>query len=200
MDMLHHVEPCGTSFLFWFSRCGYVLALLMSMQSVRASSWHLTPHSEVGFHIDTFGMTFMKGQFEKVQSSLQFNPQQPEQATAEVILDITSIDLNKPSFKQMVLGPDLFYVEKYKTATFTSTQFKALGDHRYQILGNLTLRGVTHPISFNAKLVPNSNNSDLLDVEAYTLIRRSDFGMKKAFGGVGEKVKIQVIGQWKKND
>ena len=198
--MLHHVEPYGTPFLLWFSRCGYVLAMLMSMQSVRASPWHLTPDSEVGFHIDTFGMTFVKGQFEKVQSSLQFDLQQPEQATAEVILDITSIDLNKPSFKQMVLGPDLFYVEKYKTATFTSAQFKALGEHRYQILGNLTLRGVTRPISFNATLVPNSNNPDLLDVEAYTIIRRSDFGMKKAFGGIGEKVKIQVIGQWKKGD
>ena len=198
--MLHHVEPYGTPFLLWFSRCGYVLAMLMSMQSFRASPWHLTPDSEVGFHIDTFGMTFVKGQFEKVQSSLQFDLQQPEQATAEVILDITSIDLNKPSFKQMVLGPDLFYVEKYKTATFTSAQFKALGEHRYQILGNLTLRGVTRPISFNATLVPNSNNSDVLDVEAYSMIRRSDFGMKKAFGGIGEKVKIQVIGQWKKGD
>ncbi|WP_227548542.1 YceI family protein [Acinetobacter sp. ANC 4173] len=172
----------------------------MSMQSVRASPWHLTPHSEVGFHIDTFGMTFVKGQFEKVQSTLQFDLQQPEQATAEVILDITSIDLNKPSFKQMVLGPDLFYVEKYKTATFTSTQFKALGDHRYQILGNLTLRGVTRPILFNARLVPNLNNPDVLDVEAYTIIHRSDFGMKKALGGIGEKVNIQVIGQWKKGD
>lgn len=198
--MLCHVGASEASFSPRVSRYIYAFAMIMSIQTALASPWHLTADSEVGFHIDSFGMTFVKGQFEKVQSSLQFNPQQPEQATAEVILDITSIDLNKPSFKQMILGPDLFYVEKYKTATFSSTQFKALGDHRYQILGNLTLRGVTHPISFNAKLVPNSNNSDLLDVEAYTLIRRSDFGMKKAFGGVGEKVKIQVIGQWKKSD
>nr|WP_227547294.1 YceI family protein [Acinetobacter sp. ANC 4178] len=170
----------------------------MSIQTALASPWYLTADSEVGFHIDSFGVTFVKGQFEKVQSSLQFDLQQPEQATAEVILDITSIRLNRPSFKQMVLGPDLFYVEKYKTVIFTSTQFKALGDHHYQILGNLTLRGVTHPISFNATLVPNSNNPDVLDVEAYTIIRRSDFGMKKAMGGIGEKVNIQVIGKWKK--
>ncbi|WP_416224513.1 YceI family protein [Acinetobacter sp. AM] len=200
MDMRYHVGAYGASRPPRVSGYIYAFAMIISIQTALASPWHLTEDSEVGFHIDTFGMTFVKGQFEKVQSSLQFNLQQPEQATAEVILDITSIDLNKPSFKQMVLGPDLFYVEKYKTATFTSTQFKALGDHRYQILGNLTLRGVTHPISFNARLVPNSNNPDVLDVEAYTIIRRSDFGMKKALGGIGEKVNIQVIGQWKKVD
>lgn len=198
--MLCHAGAHWAAFPPRFSGYIYAFAMIMSMQTALASPWHLTADSEVGFHIDTFGMTFVKGQFEKVQSSLQFDLQQPEQATAEVILDITSIDLNKPSFKQMILGPDLFYVEKYKTATFTSTQFKALGDHRYQILGNLTLRGVTRPISFNAKLVPNVNNPDVLDAEAYTIIRRSDFGMKKAFGGIGEKVKIQVIGQWKKAD
>lgn len=99
--MLHHVEPYGTPFLLWFFRCGYVLAILMSMQSVRAKSpWRLTPHSEVGFHIDTFGMTFVKGKFEKVQSNLQFDLQQPEQATAEVILDIHQYrQINHPSNK-----------------------------------------------------------------------------------------------------
>jgi len=196
--MLCHAGAHWAAFPPRFSGYIYAFAMIMSMQTALASPWHLTTDSEVGFHIDTFGMTFVEGQFEKVQSSLQFDLQQPEQATAEVILDITSIRLNRPSFKQMVLGPDLFYVEKYKTATFTSTQFKALGDHRYQILGNLTLRGVTHPITFDAQFIPHPKNPDLLNVEAYTIIRRSDFGMKKAFGGVGEKVNIQVIGQWKK--
>ncbi|WP_434087796.1 YceI family protein [Acinetobacter tibetensis] len=200
MDMRYHVGAYGASRPPRVSGYIYAFAMIMSIQTALASPWHLSADSEVGFHIDSFGVTFVKGQFEKVQSSLQFDLKQPEQATAEVIFDITSIRLNRPSFKQMVLGPDLFYVEKYKTATFTSTQFKALGDHRYQILGNLTLRGVTHPISFNARLVPNSNNPDVLDVEAYTIIRRSDFGMKKALGGIGEKVNIQVIGQWKKAD
>ena len=183
-----------------FSGYLYAFAMIMSIQTALASPWQLTTDSEVGFHIDSFGVTLVKGQFEKIQSNLQFDLQQPEQAVAEVILDINSISINKPSLKPTVLGSDLFYVEKYKTATFKSTQFKALGDHRYQILGNLTLRGVTHPIIFDAQLIPHPKNADLLNVEAYTIIRRSDFGMKKAFGGIGEKVKIQVIGQWKKGD
>ena len=181
---------------FWMYSCVFV----MSMQVTQAGVWHLTSDSEVGFHIDSFGVTFAKGQFEQVQSTMQFDLQQPERANAQVVLDINSISLNKPSLRAMVLGPDLFYADKYKTATFKSTQFKTLGNDCYQILGNLTLRGVTRPITFDAKLTPHFEHPDLLNVEAHTIIRRSDFGMKKAIGGIGEKVNIQVIGQWKNSD
>ena len=181
---------------FWVYSCVFV----MSMQVTQAGVWHLTSDSEVGFHIDSFGVTFAKGQFEQVQSTMQFDLQQPERANAQVVLDINSISMSKPSLKVMVLGPDLFYADKYKTATFKSTQFKTLGNDCYQILGNLTLRGVTRPITFDAKLTPHFEHPDLLNVEAHTIIRRSDFGMKKAIGGIGEKVNIQVIGQWKNSD
>lgn len=62
--------------------------------------------------------------------------------------------------------------------------------------GDLTLRGITKPVIFEAMLKPNVSNPKLLDVDASGIINRSDFGMKKAYGGVGEKVNIQLIGQW----
>ena len=45
-------------------------------------------------------------------------------------------------------------------------------------------------------LKPNPSNPKLLDVQSSTVINRSDFGMKRALGGVGEKVNIQLSGQW----
>ena len=170
------------------------------LNMANAATWQLSSNSVVGFHIDSFGMNLVKGQFNSVQSALEFDLQQPERATAQVVLDINSLELNKPSYKTMVLGPDLFYAEKYKTATFKSTQFKGLGANQYQIHGNLTLRGITRPIIFNAKMSPREGHPDVMDLEAFTVIRRSDFGMKKALGGVGEKVNIQVVGQWKNLD
>ena len=180
--------------------CMFSCALLCFTNVGHASTWQLTSNSEVGFHIDSFGMNLVKGRFNTVQSALEFDLQQPERATAQVVLDINSVELNKPSYKSMVLGPDLFYAEKYKTATFKSTQFKGLGGHDYQIHGNLTLRGITRPITFKAKMSPRQGNPDLMDLEAFTIIRRSDFGMKKALGGIGEKVNIQVVGQWRNLD
>ena len=97
----------------------------------------------------------------------------------------------------MIMGEDLFYAAKYPSASFKSTAFKPLANNKYLISGNLTLRNVTKPVTFNATIKPNVNNSKLLDFSSTTVIKRSDFGMKKAVGGVGEKVNIQVSGQWK---
>jgi len=72
-----------------------------------------------------------------------------------------------------------------------------LGGGKYNIAGNLTLRGITKPVTFSTTLKPSANSAHLLDVRSSAMINRSDFGMKKAIGGVGEKVNIQLSGQWK---
>ena len=96
----------------------------------------------------------------------------------------------------MFLGEDFFNAAQYKTATFKSTEFQPLGDGRYSVKGDLTLRGVTKQVTFDMLLKPNSSNPKLLDVQSSTVINRSDFGMKRALGGVGDKVNIQLSGQW----
>lgn len=80
--------------------------------------------------------------------------------------------------------------------SYKGNKFTALGNHKYRIDGHLTLRGVTKPVSFNASLIPNKTNPKLYDTQAEAIINRSDFGMKKALVGVGEKVNIQLSGQW----
>ncbi|VXA82239.1 hypothetical protein; putative signal peptide [Acinetobacter sp. 8I-beige] len=164
---------------------------------VQAQSWTLTPQSNVGFEIKSLGVTVVRAKFNRVQSSMQFDAKAPQHASTHFVMDVNSLSLSKPSLKNMILGEDLFYASKYKTASFKSTSFKDLGDGQYNIVGNLTLRGITKPVSFSTTLKPSANNTNLLDVQSSTVINRSDFGMKKAIGGVGEKVNIQLSGQWK---
>lgn len=161
-----------------------------------AETWSLTSKSNVGFNIDSMGMTIVKAKFNRVQSTLNFDPKSPTKASTQFNMDVNSLSLSKTSLKNMIMGEDLFYAAKYPTASFQSTSFKTNGNNKYQILGQLTLRGVTKPVTFNATLKPNSTNPKLLDFNSSTVIKRSDFGMKKAVGGVGEKVNIQVSGQW----
>ena len=85
---------------------------------------------------------------------------------------------------------------QYKTVTFKSTEFVPQDSDRFNVQGELTLRGITKPVTFDAVLKPNASNSKLLDVYAIGYINRSDFGMKKSYGGVGEKVDIKLTGQW----
>ena len=164
---------------------------------VQAQSWTLTPQSNVGFEIKSLGVTVVRAKFNRVQSSMQFNAKTPQHASTNFVMDVNSLSLSKPSLKNMILGEDLFYASKYKTANFKSTSFKDLGGGQYNIVGNLTLRGITKPVSFSTTLKPSTNNTNLLDVQSSAVINRSDFGMKKAIAGVGEKVNIQLSGQWK---
>lgn len=164
---------------------------------VQAQSWTLTPQSNVGFEIKSLGVTVVRAKFNRVQSSMQFDAKVPQQASTNFVMDVNSLSLSKPSLKNMILGEDLFYASKYKTANFKSTSFKDLGGGQYNIVGNLTLRGITKPVSFSTTLKPSASNVNLLDVHSSAVINRSDFGMKKTIGGVGEKVNIQLSGQWK---
>ncbi len=60
----------------------------------------------------------------------------------------------------------------------------------------LTLRGVSKMVTLDTLLKPNTINPRLLDVESQTVVQRSDFGMKRALGGIGENVHIRLSGQW----
>ncbi len=170
--------------------------MVVATASAAETSWILTPDSEVGFHIDSLGVNIVKARFNTVQSWMKFDPAVLQNASVRFVLDVNSLSFDKPAMRNMILGQDLFYAEKYKTVTFKSNNFKALDDYRYVISGQLTIRGVSKPVIFNATLKPVSYRDHLMDVSATTTIDRSDFGMKKAFGGVGEKVNIQLVGQW----
>lgn len=164
---------------------------------VQAQSWTLTPQSNVGFEIKSLGVTVVRAKFNQFQSSMQFDAKAPQKASAQLVMDVNSLSFSKPSLKNMIMGEDLFYAAKYKTVTFKSTSFKDLGGGQYNIVGNLTLRGITKPVTFSTTLKPSANHPNLLDAQSSAMINRSDFGMKKAIGGVGEKVSIQLSGQWK---
>lgn len=174
------------------------IGLAVSSQSF-AQSWILTPQSNVGFEIKSMGLTVVKAKFNQVQSSMEFDVKAPQNASTHLVMDGDSLSFNKPLLKHLILGEDLFYAEKYKTVRFKSIQFKDLGNGKYNVLGNLTLRGVTKPVIFVTTFKPNLSNVNLLDVQASAVINRSDFGMRKGIGGVGEKVNLQLSGQCETN-
>ncbi len=169
---------------------------IASLSAAYAQSWSLSPRSDVGFSIESLGMTVVKGNFASVKANMQFDPKALQNASTQFTMHVDSLNLSKPSLKNMIMGEDLFYATRYKTVNFKSTQFKSLGNNRYQILGNLTLRGVTRPVVFETTLTPNVAHPNVLKVNSKTVINRSDFGMKKAVAGVGEKVNIHLVGQW----
>jgi polyisoprenoid-binding protein YceI len=171
----------------------------ISLSQVCAKDWVLSSKSAIRFDIKSLGMSVVSGQFTKYQSKMNFEINHPESASAEFILDVESIDINRTSLRTRIMGENLFYVAKYKTISFKSIKFKSIGDQQYNIHGILTIRGISKPVIFNTTLKPKDDAVQKIDVNASTIIRRSDFGMKPAVAGVGEKVTIQVKGTWIKD-
>ncbi len=152
---------------------GLAICLFFSSQTF-AKSWTLTPKSDVGFEIKSMGLTVVKAKFNQVQSSMQFDAKAPQNASTHLVMDVESLSFNKPLLKHMILGEDLFYVEKYKTVSFKSIQFET---------------------TFKSSL----SNDNLLEVQAFAVINRSDFGMRKGIAGVGEKVNLHLSGHCEVN-
>ena len=177
-------------------RVSVFVVLSLCTVITRAETWILTPQSRVGFDIKSMGVSVVKGTFGQVQSKMNFNINHPEKSSVQFALKVNSLNVNKSSLQNKIMGEDLFYVAKYKTVVFKSTQFKFLGNNKYNIQGLLTLRGVTRSVIFNTTLRPNATNGKLLDVYASSIIKRSDFGMEPSNSGIGERVNLQISGQW----
>ncbi len=172
------------------------IAAASLLTQLHAQNWILTDSSSISFDIKAMGLSAVKGVSNQSQNRLYFDIHTPQNASVIVILPANSLRFNHPALKPMIMGEDFFNSAQYKTVTFKSTEFVPQDSDRFNVQGELTLRGITKPVTFDAVLKPNASNSKLLDVYAVGYINRSDFGMKKSYGGVGEKVDIKLTGQW----
>jgi polyisoprenoid-binding protein YceI len=163
---------------------------------LHAQNWILTDNSVVSFNIKTVGLSVVQGVSNQPQSRLYFDMRAPQNASVEVNVPASSLKFSNPVLKPMILGESFFDAAQFKNVSFKSTEFVPQNQDHYWVYGELTLRGVTRPVIFDVLLRPNTVNNKLLDVRAAGTINRSDFGMKKSFGDVGEKVHIQLNGQW----
>ena len=164
---------------------------------LHAAEWTLTPNSQVTFGIKSVGLSIVEGRFNKVQSNLKFDPEIPHKGSAHLVLDVDSISFSNPSLKGLILGSEYFDAAEFKHVKFVSKQIEPVAYAKYMIRGDLTIRGITKPVIFDTTLAPSPQNPKVLDVQSLATIKRSDFGMRKALGGVGEQVLIQLKGQWR---
>ena len=180
----------------FFNACVISSVLLSLAGPAAAENWRLNAKSKIGFDIRSAGMSIVNGQFHSYQAQMNLDPAQPQSASMKFVMDVNSLSFSKPSLKDMILGDSFFNAARYKTTSFQSTQVKSLGNHKYAIHGQLTLRGVSKPVTFDTTLTPVPGQSKALKVISATTINRSDFGMPKAMVGIGEKVTIKLDGQW----
>jgi polyisoprenoid-binding protein YceI len=159
-------------------------------------------HTSVLFGISHLGFSNYHGRFNTVSGDLNFDPKDPQKSTVNITIDIASIDTNHAELEGKLKGADWFDVAKFSTATFTSTKVEKLSDTSGKVTGNLTLHGVTKPltldVTFNGAGNNPFSNKHTLGFSAKGSIKRSDFGISQYIPAVGDEVALSIEAEMQK--
>lgn len=110
-------------------------------------------HSFIQFRIQHLGFSWLQGRFNTLEGSYSYDESKPGASRVKVSIDTASIDSNHAERDKHLRSEEFFYVDKYPKATFVSTSYKPVGKDKGILTGNLTLRGVTKPVSIEVTQV-----------------------------------------------
>ena len=159
------------------------LALTLALPAVAAEeTYTIDPvHSQPMFEVRHMGFSVQRGSFAKASGNITLD-RAAKKGSIDITIDATSIKTIDPKLDTHVKGADFFNVEKYPTITFKSTSLNFDGDRVTSVDGELTLLGVTKPVTLT---VANElcgehpmNKKPMCGAEASATVKRSEWGMK----------------------
>lgn len=154
-------------------------------------------HSQLLFTVTHLGFTIYTGQFTNPTGTLVLDTANPAASKVEVTFRIADVKTTVAALDTHLNSPDFFDAAKYPTATFVSTKVARTGAATATITGNLTLKGVTKPVTLKARFVGAGqefwgNKKDAIGFAATTSVKRSDFGMGMSVPLVSDNVDLVI--------
>ena len=153
-------------------------------------------HTSVTARLTHMGFSNYTLRFDKVEAQYRFDPHAPETSQVSVAIDPASIDTGSKSFNAQLAGKDWLDAADFPTVAFASTRIDA-GDGVHGVVeGNLTLHGVTRPVTLAVTF--NGVGGDLIPLitragfSATATLKRSDFGLNRFAGLVGDEVQLVI--------
>ena len=142
-------------------------------------NWQIDPtHSHLSFAIRVMSVSTTRGRFHALRGHLHIDEQNPANSWVDAEVDAASIDTHNKLRDAHLRSAAFFAVKQYPTITFQSTHVEHVGGQGYKVIGNLSMHGVTKPITFD---VAYRGQSTLMDARtgltAKATINRNDFGL-----------------------
>jgi polyisoprenoid-binding protein YceI len=163
-------------------------------------TWDVDPsHSRIGFRVKHLGISTVRGEFRQYEGQLTIA--EDGTATASGTIKADSIDTSETDRDTHLKSADFFDVESYPEITFRSTSIAAIDGDAYEVTGDLTMHGVTKPVTLKAEIggvETDPFGKERVGLEASGELSRSDYGMKfnMALGSgnlaVSDKVKLDL--------
>lgn len=137
-------------------------------------------HSNAGFSVKHLMISNVRGNFSKLEGTAQWDPKDPTAAQLHAAIDVSSVDTREPKRDAHLKSADFLDAAKYPQMKFESTKFETK-TNQLLMTGNLTIRGVTKPVTFvvdgPSAPIKDPWGNVRLGASATTRINRKDFGL-----------------------
>lgn len=173
-----------------------------AIPSVKRTTWKIDPaHTHVEFSVRHMMFSTVKGRFTGVRGAILIDEEDPTRSFVEAEIDAASINTDDERRDAHLRSAEFLEVEKYPTITFKSTRVDPQESNRALVVGNLTIRGITHETALDTELTGRGTTpfgTHVIGFEATTTIHRKDFGLtwnvSLESGGVlvGDAVKVEI--------
>ena len=145
-------------------------------------NWQLDPyHTQVEFSAKHLGMMTVRGHFAEVSATADIDPEHPETSSVEVTIPTVSIRTHNETRDNDLRSSNFLEVEKYPTITFRSTSVEPAGPDQYTLTGDLTIKGITRPVSLRVLKYGEFNDPTMMGHRiAYSAegqLNRKEFGL-----------------------
>ncbi|MGV8879254.1 MAG: YceI family protein [Sphingobacteriaceae bacterium] len=176
---------------------------LLSTTAFSQTTWNADPmHSKVTFGITHTGISEVTGLFQKFEASAISSKADFSDAVFELTVDVASINTEVEKRDNHLKSADFFEVATYPTMTYKSTSIKKVSTNKYQLTGNLTLRGVTKLVTMNlwyrGTIENPQSKASISGFQLTGTIKRSEFniGTKFAPPMLSDEVQIKADGEF----
>jgi polyisoprenoid-binding protein YceI len=150
------------------------------------------------FRVQHLGAGFFWGRFNELSGTVRWPLDDSAAPTFDVVAEVKKVDTGSDKLDGNLQGPSFFNQAEFPTIAFKSTSAKKIGDRRYAVTGDLTLRGVTRSIEVDCTVtgVGKGPAGQKVGFECTFAINRADYGMKWGIdapkGALGNEVKMVI--------
>ena len=179
-----------------FTSLSAVLAVLGTSAAFAANTYKIDPnHTYPSFEADHMGISVWRGKFNKSDGTIVLDPA-AKAGSLDIVVDINSIDFGHEKMNEHAKKEDIFDAAKFPTATFKSTKVNFTGDVPTSVDGELTLRGVTKPLTLTINkfkcIVHPMHKREVCGADVTGQFQRSDFGINAGLPRFSPEVKLAI--------
>jgi polyisoprenoid-binding protein YceI len=174
----------------------FAFALFAATAAHAEDRFTLDPaHSQAAFSIDRFGFNRVLGRFDAVTGEVVLDQAAPANSSVHAVIQTSGLTSGNATRDEHLRSDRWLNVAQFPTMEFQSTGVRLLGEHHAEVTGNLTLHGVTAPVTLDVTLNQigaGRNGGTMAGFSATTTISRAAFGITTGAGAIGDEVKIEI--------